>query len=320
MIRRVIINLIFVFLLGSFLQAADKGGLILTLPVGARAAAMGEAYSSVGDDMSALYYNPAGLGKIKNIAANYNFMSYIFEQKYHNIAGAYKYKGIGVFGLGLSLLGEEGFKLTDEAGETETVVDSSSWYINTGYCYELNKNIFVGANLQYIIESYYIGSECITSSGLGLGIGALTEGLLIRNLALSLVVKNIGFKNSYENGTESNLPVEIVVGGKYNIQYVKPFLYIIKGLIVSTDMVLNQYEQSGLRIGSEINIAELPTDINGYFRFGFKIPSPVKGHFLSGMNTGLGIKWKNYGLDYAFNYSGDEIGFIHYITLGMNFN
>lgn len=319
MIRRVIISLIFVFLLGSFLQADDKGGLILTLPVSARATAMGEAYSSVGDDVSALYYNPAGLGKIKNIAANYNFMSYIFQQKYHNIAGAYRFKDIGVFGFGFSILGDEGFKLTDEAGEIETIIDSSSWFINTGYCYEWNKDIFIGANLQYIKEAYYIGSEGITSSGLALCIGVLTEGLLIRNLALSLVVKNIGFKNSYENGTESNLPVEMVFGGKYEINYIKPMVYFIKGIIMSTDIVFNQYEQSGLRIGSEIDIAELPTDINGYLRFGIKIPGPVKGHFLSGMNTGLGIKWKNYCLDYAFNYSGDEIGFINYITLGMDF-
>lgn len=317
--RQFILCIIIIIITISFLQAANEGGLILTFPVGARASAMGEAYSSVACDVSALYYNPAGLGRIKNIAANYNFMGYIFEQKYHNIAGAYRFKNIGVFGIGFSILGDEGFKLTDEAGETDTIVDSSSWYINTGYCYELNKNIFIGANLQYVKESYYIGNEDITSSGLGIGVGTLTEGLLIKDLTLSLVVKNIGFKNNYENGTESNLPVEMVVGGKYEINYIKPMVYFMKGLIISTDVVLNQYEQSGLRIGTEINIAELPTDINGYLRFGFKIPCPVKEHFLSGMNTGVGIKWKNYGLDYSFNYSGDEIGFINYITLRMYF-
>ncbi|MDI6782043.1 MAG: UPF0164 family protein, partial [bacterium] len=39
----------------------DTGGEFLTFGVGARAAGMGEAFTAVADDSSAVYWNPAGI-------------------------------------------------------------------------------------------------------------------------------------------------------------------------------------------------------------------------------------------------------------------
>ena len=244
-------------------------------------------------------------------------MSYIFGQQYHNIAGAYRVEGLGVFGLGLCFLGTEEFKLTSDAGETDTLVDSSSWYINTGYCYEFKKNIFIGANFKYIKEGYYIDDESMTSGGTGLGIGVLTESLLIKDMGLSCVIKNIGFKSDYNDGTEGSMPFEMVLGSKYHIGFASPAMYM-KGLFLTSDIAVNNYSRTGIKIGGESVLAGMPMDLQAYIRLGLQLPAPIEGYFTSGLFTGLGIKWQNYGLDYAFNYAGADLGAINYLTLGID--
>jgi hypothetical protein len=46
--------------------AGTSSAQFLKIGVGARAEAMGEAYGAVADDPYALYWNPAGLGRMSN--------------------------------------------------------------------------------------------------------------------------------------------------------------------------------------------------------------------------------------------------------------
>ena len=49
----------------SAIKKVGQTGLqFLKVDVGARAAAMGGAYNMVGDDAGAIFYNPAGIGKV----------------------------------------------------------------------------------------------------------------------------------------------------------------------------------------------------------------------------------------------------------------
>ncbi len=47
--------------LSAYGAAGAAAAPYLKLPMGARGTAMGEAFSGIADDVSALYYNPAGL-------------------------------------------------------------------------------------------------------------------------------------------------------------------------------------------------------------------------------------------------------------------
>ena len=46
--------------------AGVRAAEFLTIPVGARGIGMGSAYSAVADDISAIWWNPAGLGFLEN--------------------------------------------------------------------------------------------------------------------------------------------------------------------------------------------------------------------------------------------------------------
>ncbi|MCC7436961.1 MAG: PorV/PorQ family protein [Armatimonadetes bacterium] len=72
-------------------------GVMLTLPVGARAIGIGGGFTGVADDPTALYWNPAGITLSPGASAAYSFGS-LFAGTTHNFAGVTfplgeKYKG-----------------------------------------------------------------------------------------------------------------------------------------------------------------------------------------------------------------------------------
>src|SRR5215510_2370911 len=68
---------------GSFVWAAGPGTTsadVLKIPVGARAVGMGEAYVAQADDVSSLYWNPAGLALMQERQA-----SFMYDQMYQDL-------------------------------------------------------------------------------------------------------------------------------------------------------------------------------------------------------------------------------------------
>src|ERR1019366_8604244 len=61
--------------------SGTSGGNVLSMGVGARAIAMGEAYTAQADDVSSLYWNPAGLGILNQSQA-----SFMYNQAYEGLS------------------------------------------------------------------------------------------------------------------------------------------------------------------------------------------------------------------------------------------
>ena len=58
---------------GQYQKVGAAGAQFLKIGIGARANAMGGAYSAVCNDLTSMYWNPAGLADIKSIAANFSY-------------------------------------------------------------------------------------------------------------------------------------------------------------------------------------------------------------------------------------------------------
>src|SRR3989339_1343998 len=60
----------------------------LTIPVGARGIGMGSAYSAIVDDISSIWWNPAGLGFLQNRELMFNLVDYTLDLTYSYGAAA----------------------------------------------------------------------------------------------------------------------------------------------------------------------------------------------------------------------------------------
>lgn len=58
-------------------------GAMLEIGVGARAEALGGAFTAIANDPSALYWNPAGITQLPNVAAQFTRLNWFVDTKYH---------------------------------------------------------------------------------------------------------------------------------------------------------------------------------------------------------------------------------------------
>ncbi|MGQ0813189.1 MAG: PorV/PorQ family protein [Gemmatimonadota bacterium] len=95
--------------------------VFLTLPSDARGAALGGAYAALSNDISAVFYNPAGLALMGSNQAMFSYTSYIADTRH--IAGAigWSLRG-GEWGLALSV---SNFGFSDQPVFTEDAQDGN---------------------------------------------------------------------------------------------------------------------------------------------------------------------------------------------------
>ena len=106
MIRTVI--LVFSLFLIASLAAAQTSPTItktgttaasfLKIGVGARSVAMGGAYTAVANDVSSIYWNPAGLASMGGSQAIFNHVNWIADVQYDVAAAALQVEGFGTIG------------------------------------------------------------------------------------------------------------------------------------------------------------------------------------------------------------------------------
>src|SRR6266478_3475489 len=84
-------------------NAGTSGGTLLNIPVGAGAVGMGEAYTAMADDVSSLYWNPAGIAILNQSEASFTYSQWLKDLTYHNVSVATPLENGGI-GASLSYL------------------------------------------------------------------------------------------------------------------------------------------------------------------------------------------------------------------------
>lgn len=166
--------------------ALERLGLLMLPGTGARAAAMGGAYTAAGDDVFALLYNPAGLVEARDseVSLGLHQRSDEIQNRYRpvgatqssssttlgHIAAVYPYptyRGSLVFGFGVFQAGNSNLESVKNAYLAGIGATSENTYIQTGALYQyrigmgvdVSPSVSVGAGLAIWDESIEIGEE-----------------------------------------------------------------------------------------------------------------------------------------------------------------
>ena len=215
-----ILALLAALLLPSLAAAQAKvgttGAQFLELGVSARAMGMAEAFAAVSNDISAVYYNPAGLTALlgKEFMATYISLpadvSYGFMGIGVPLEAVGGVVGVGVYGLNSGDMIERTYQqgTFEGTGRTFTAQDMA---ISVGYGRYLTDRFSIGINVKYIGEYFHD----YTSNGWSADVGTSYD-TGFRGFKIAMVITNFGPDMKFIDKAYP-LPINFKFGAAINV-------------------------------------------------------------------------------------------------------
>ncbi len=182
---RVYILILLAMVFALPVKAGDAGQESpFTVGAGARALAMGGAFTSLADDASAMYYNPAGLPVLESQEVSFMHMD-LFEGTIYNFAGwTYPDVKLGGFGIAYMRIGTDEIIRRENFVETGTF-DFSHSQLLIAYGQRLQGGLSLGVSFKIVNQAL----DEFSDYGIGFDLGMLarvnryvTAGLVVRDM------------------------------------------------------------------------------------------------------------------------------------------
>lgn len=288
---------------GDFDSAArgTAAAKFLRLGVGARAIGLGEAYTALADEASAVYWNPAALTRIEKRSATFMHTAYLGSSYFDFAAYGQRVGERSGFGIGLQRFTAGEIAETDQSGTDVGSFNPTDLAVTLGAAHVLD-GFSLGGNVKYV------QSEIIdTARTVAVDLGALSPGLLEDRLRLALAVSNLGGTMKFESESE-DLPLTVRAGGAYKIR---------KNWAVTLDAAAPRDSRIYAAAGTEYLLAvSEAVELAGRLGFNTRTIGDVSG--INGLSLGLGFNFKAFSVDYALLPVG-SLGQAHYLSLSAKF-
>lgn len=184
----------------GFSFVGNAGGEFLTIPVGARGVAMGQAFTAVSDDITSLWWNPAGLGLMRSPAVFFTNINLPLDVSINYIGGAAPvFEGNGVIGGSFEILSTDDQPVTtvqQPGGTGETFAPWSS-SVQGSYAHNLSDRFTAGLSFKWVHENIV----SITSDAFQFDFGTNYHTTFAgRGIRLAFVVVNLGTNFESDGG------------------------------------------------------------------------------------------------------------------------
>ena len=165
----------------------------LTIPVGARGIGMGNAYTAVVDDISAMWWNPAGLGFLQHNEVMLTIVDYTLDLTYSYGAAAFPMAdGSIVLGAFFGYLDIPEMEVTtvNNPGGTGTMFRAYDFQMGGSLAYNFSDRFVGGINLKYVHQDIWSN---MGGDAFAIDAGAVyhTE-LADREIRFAFAIQNLG--------------------------------------------------------------------------------------------------------------------------------
>ena len=314
----------------SYSQSIGRVGTtaapFLKIGVGGRALGMGEAYTTLAEDVNALYWNPAGLAKVDKIEVTISHYDYLADLYYDFGGIAIPVQDIGTFGLFMANLGMPDIERTtvqfpEGTGEK---VSAGSFVVGVSYARELTDRFSIGGNAKYIRETIWHSS----ASSFAFDVGVLYK-TFFKNIKIGMSISNFGTEmqmngrdmltqhdvystiegnnpniNAHLDTDQFPLPILFRVGISANIT--KDILDIQEhDWIISADAIHPNDNKEYMNVGTEVKLFNLIS-----LRAGFR--QLLLDDRAGGLSLGFGIQYNIMDIDFKLDYANVDWGWLNH--------
>ena len=306
---------------------AKYAGEFIAIGVGGRALGLGGAYSALANDITAGYWNPAGLSSLM-----YPQVSLMHDERFAGLVN-YDYGAVAIpFGTVTTLafsvirLGVDNIPNTQNAGidadgnplppdqwqnfdrldlSRITYFNSADWAFYLSYAKKVKENFSYGANLKIIRR------EMGHSSATGIGFDAAVKYLPYNNVALGVNLQDVTTTLvAWSNGTNQLITPTLKLGSVY-------FIDALSGRFAPALDVDVRFENR--KYSSNAHLGSMSFDFHGGLEFDFKNIVALRAGYsdIGSLNFGAGIHLPKFDIDYSFAKfdKDDQLGNTHRISL-----
>lgn len=281
-------------------NAGTTGFNFLKIGVGARAAALGGAYTAATADLEATAWNPAGLHGIGERTAALSYTSYLVDTEAGFLSLALPGE-VRDWAFSVNYVSYGDMRRTDSQGAdlgTFGAFDVAAYLTAAQRVW--SGRLTLGASLKAIYSSI----DDYTSDAYAVDLGVIAPGP-VGGMTLGASLSNLGaVRSGYTRGYEDALPVLIRVGLSHRPAHAPVPMLLLADLTVPND------NDAYFTFGAEIRVAD-----RLYLRPGYSLQQAgVNGTEALGLSAGAGVDLSRYRLDYAFT-SYPALGDVHRLSL-----
>jgi hypothetical protein len=198
-------------------------GQFLKIEPSSRLVAMGNAGTSLSDEASAAFYNPASLGGITGLDFQFTHNQWLADIKYNYATAAFNVEGLGTFALQITSLnsGDIEIRTVEREKNSGLYYDVTNLSLGVAYGILLTDRVSAGVAVNYIQETIY--NTSLSGFALNFGVQYKTT---IEGLSIGASVSNFGPRASYDgrdihfnydsdpnvHGNHPALPAELRMG------------------------------------------------------------------------------------------------------------
>ncbi|HRY29674.1 MAG TPA: PorV/PorQ family protein [Elusimicrobiota bacterium] len=266
-------------------NTGTTGAQFLKIGAGARPVGMGEAFTALADDVNAVAWNPAGLGKLTSPEFTAMHTQWFQDSDYEFVAAAYPSKW-GTFGIGMASFAVD--KIEKRLADTDVpdgTFESKDAAYTLSYGLGLGEDWAAGVNAKYLRQSL----DGRSATGLAADLGGLWR-TPHRPLSLGLTVRHLGSEVKFVDEGDP-LPLTITLGASYKLFQDR----------LSVGLDLRQPKDNDLQygVGTEY-VQPCFWDLKGSLRAGYNSAGTDPTDELTGISIGAGLAWRSWGFDAAW--------------------
>ncbi len=294
---------------------------------------MGNAFVGTADDISALYWNPAGLARMGNSEATFMHANWFVDTRFDFASVGFKLGTIGALALHITSLAvtQEPVRTVLQPEGTGEFFEGSSIALGIGYGFDITDRVSIGFGAKYLNESIWHSS----ASGFAFDIGTMFVTSL-NGMRIGMSISNFGTKMQM-TGKDAALLVDPdptkagnndKIPAKYDTdEWDLPLIFR-----VGVAMEVLQTEEHRVTIGVDANHPNNNTEyVNAGGEYGYNDVFFVRAGYANAfvkdgeasLTLGGGIKYNIAGtihakFDYAYSQFGN-LGNVSRIEVSLTF-
>ncbi len=297
----------------------------LSIPTGARAAGMGNAFTPMDSEMTAAFWNPAGINGIDGPGLTFTSTSWIAGISHSALSGVWDLKDSGVLGISLINLDYGNLKSTIRADNDQGFIDMGTFspeamMVGVTYGRRISSRFTFGVNYKYCYED--LGSGYISFDSDTSGVAKINNDLVVsafdfgtlfypgfHDLRFGMTLQNFSQEKEYIDESFP-LPLTFRFGTAMNLFHLFGIPQY-QSLTFAVDLIHSRDYTERIHYGIEYSWLDLLS-----FRAGYKQNYDEEDLSL-GLGTAQSIGPVHLQVDYAYN-NFRHFDPVHIFTIGFS--